>query len=53
LHHSKAKRGGFKLGWHPLKLDYFEDYSGQTLQIGYRMASESANLFQTDQLAHE
>jgi hypothetical protein len=54
--HSKRIRTGLvalAAGWHPLKLDYFEDYSGQTLQIGYRLASESANLFQTDQLAHE
>lgn len=42
--HSKRQRSGqiaLKKGWHPFKLGYFEDYAGQSLEMGYRLVGQS------------
>lgn len=42
--HSKRQRSGriaLKKGWHPMTLRYFEDYAGQSLELGYRLVGES------------
>jgi hypothetical protein len=38
--HSASSREGYmalKAGYHPIEIQYFEDFLGETLQLGYRL----------------
>ena len=53
--HSAQKRTGFiplQKGLHPLRIEYFEDYDGQTLKVGYRYNTSSERLLSFDELYH-
>ena len=53
--HSARKRTGFiplQKGLHTIRIAYFEDYDGQTLQVGYRTNKRSERVLSFDQLFH-
>lgn len=54
--HSKRKRMGLaalKTGRHTIRVEYFEDYSGQTLQVGYVNSAGIQKNLSADQMWHQ
>lgn len=42
--HSKRMRSGLvalEKGWHPIRIEYFEDYAGQFFELGYKLQSKA------------